>query len=40
MVGELMALEPFIERPRLVVVPDTSAFIEVFSAGVNPAFQA
>lgn len=28
MVDELMALQPFIERPGLIVVPDTSAFVE------------
>lgn len=28
MVDELMALNPFIERPGLIVVPDTSAFVE------------
>ena len=28
MVDELMALSSFIERPGLIVVPDTSAFVE------------
>jgi hypothetical protein len=28
MVDELTALQPFIERPGLIVVPDTSAFVE------------
>ena len=28
MIDELMALQPFIERPGLIVVPDTSAFVE------------
>jgi hypothetical protein len=28
MVDELVALTPFIERPGLIVVPDTSAFVE------------
>ena len=28
MISELVALKPFIERPGLIVVPDTSAFIE------------
>lgn len=27
-IGELEALKPFIERPGLIVVPDTSAFLE------------
>jgi len=27
-IGELKALQPFIERPGLIVVPDTSAFLE------------
>ena len=28
MLDELMALEPFIKRPGVIVVPDTSAFVE------------